>query len=60
MQYGRSLPELQLKLGYSEIYVYLATTYLCDRACGRLKFQCNGQAMSTTGYAYALGLTLEY
>ncbi|WP_257798036.1 hypothetical protein [Nostoc edaphicum] len=24
------------------------------------KSQCNGQAMSTTGYAYALGLTLEY
>ncbi|MEH2353980.1 hypothetical protein [Nostoc sp.] len=32
----------------------------CDRTCGRLTPQYNGQAMSTTGYAYALGLTLEY
>ncbi|WP_277926722.1 hypothetical protein [Nostoc foliaceum] len=31
----------------------------CD-PCGRLKSQFNGQAMSTKGYAYALGLTLEY
>ncbi|WP_269141783.1 hypothetical protein [Nostoc sp. NZL] len=33
----------------------------CDRIGGRLTPQCNGQAMSTTGYsAIALGLTLEY
>ncbi|WP_373526822.1 hypothetical protein [Nostoc sp.] len=25
----------------------------CDRTCGRLKLQCNGQAMSTTGVAAA-------
>ncbi|MFW9260976.1 hypothetical protein [Nostoc sp. CALU 546] len=31
----------------------------CDRICGRLTPQCKGQAMSTTGYAYALDLTIE-
>ncbi|MEH1809330.1 hypothetical protein [Nostoc sp.] len=40
------------------IYVSLGTT-LCAIA-GRLTPQYNGQAISTTGYAYALSLTLEY